>query len=156
MLNIGVISDTHGLLRPEALRALGGSDHIVHAGDVGDREILDQLRTIAPLTAVRGNVDRGSWARALPKTEVLEVEHSAIYVIHILSELDLKPESAGFSVVIYGHSHRPKQETKNGVIFFNPGSAGPTRFRLPVTVGRLTIERGKVSATILPLPISKG
>jgi len=156
MLNIGVISDTHGLLRPEALRALGGSDHIVHAGDVGDREILDQLRTVAPLTAVRGNVDRGSWARALHKTEVLEVEHIAIYVIHILSELDLKPESAGLSVVIYGHSHRPKQETKNGVIFFNPGSAGPTRFRLPVTVGRLTIERGKISGTILPLPISKG
>lgn len=152
---IGVISDTHGLLRPEALEALNGSDHIVHAGDVGDREILDQLRTIAPLTAVRGNVDRGSWARALPKTEVLEVERTAIYVIHILSELDLKPESAGFRVVIYGHSHMPKQETKNGVIFFNPGSAGPTRFRLPVTVGRLTIEHGKVWGAILPLPIGK-
>ena len=155
MLNIGVISDTHGLLRPEALDALRGSDHIVHAGDVGGPEILDQLREIAPVTVVRGNVDRGGWARALPKSEVLEAERTAIYVIHILSELDLKPESAGLAAVIYGHSHMPKLETKNGVIFFNPGSAGPRRFNLPVTVGRLTIERGKVSGVILSLPIGK-
>jgi uncharacterized protein len=155
MLNIGVISDTHGLLRPEALVALRGSDHIVHAGDVGDPEILDQLRKIAPVTAVRGNVDRGGWAGALPKTEILEADRTAIYILHILSELDLKPESAGFAVVIYGHSHMPKQETKNGVIFFNPGSAGPRRFNLPVTVGRLTIEHGRVCGIILPLPIKK-
>ena len=155
MLNIGVISDTHGLLRPEALDALQGSDHIVHAGDVGEPEILDQLREIAPVTAVRGNVDRGAWARALPTSEVLEADRTAIYVIHILSELDLKPESAGFAAVIYGHSHMPKLETKKGVIFFNPGSAGPRRFNLPVTVGRLTIERGTVCGVILPLPIGK-
>jgi putative phosphoesterase len=155
VLNIGVISDTHGLLRPEALDALQGSDHVVHAGDVGEPEILDQLREIAPVTAVRGNVDRGAWARALPKSEVLEADRTAIYVIHILSELDLKPESAGFAAVIYGHSHMPKLETKRGVIFFNPGSAGPRRFNLPVTVGRLTIERGKVCPVILHLPIGK-
>lgn len=155
MLNIGVISDTHGLLRPEALDALRGSDHIVHAGDVGDQEILAQLREIAPVTAVRGNVDRGGWARALPKSEVLQADRTAIYVIHILSELNLKPESAGFAAVIYGHSHMPKLETKAGVIFFNPGSAGPRRFNLPVTIGRLTIERGKVCGVILPLPIGR-
>ena len=155
MLKIGVISDTHGLLRPEALDALRGSDRIVHAGDVGGPEILDQLREIAPVTAVRGNVDHGPWARALPKSEVLESDRTAIYVIHILSELDLKPESAGFAAVIYGHSHIPKLETKNGVIFFNPGSAGPRRFNLPVTVGRLTIESGKVCGVIFPLLIPK-
>ena len=155
MLKIGVISDTHGLLRPEALDALRGSDRIVHAGDVGGPEILDQLREIAPVTAVRGNVDHGPWVRALPKTEVLEADHTAIYVIHILSELDLKPESAGFAAVIYGNSHIPKLETKNGVIFFNPGSAGPRRFNLPVTVGRLTIDCGKLCGVIFPLPIAK-
>lgn len=155
MLKIGVISDTHGLLRPEALDALRGSDRIVHAGDVGGPEILDQLREIAPVTAVRGNVDHGPWARALPKSEVLESDRTAIYVIHILSELDLKPESAGFAAVIYGHSHIPKLETKNGVIFLNPGSAGPRRFNLPVTVGRLTIDGGKVRGVIFPLPIAK-
>jgi len=155
VLKIGVISDTHGLLRPEALDALRGSDRIVHAGDVGGPEILDQLREIAPVTAVRGNVDHGPWARALPKSEVLESDRTAIYVIHILSELDLKPESAGFAAVIYGHSHIPKLETKNGVIFLNPGSAGPRRFNLPVTVGRLTIESSKVCGVIFPLPIPK-
>jgi len=155
VLKIGVISDTHGLLRPEALDALRGSDRIVHAGDVGGPEILDQLREIAPVTAVRGNVDHGPWARALPKSEVLESDRTAIYVIHILSELDLKPESAGFAAVIYGHSHIPKLETKNGVIFLNPGSAGPRRFNLPVTVGRLTIDGGKVRGVIFPLPIAK-
>ena len=155
MLKIGVISDTHGLLRPEALDALRGSDRIVHAGDVGGPEILDQLREIAPVTAVRGNVDHGAWARALPKTEVLEADRTAIYVIHILSELDLKPESVGFAAVIYGHSHIPQLETKNGVIFLNPGSAGPRRFNLPVTVGRLTIESSKVCGVIFPLPIPK-
>jgi len=155
VLKIGVISDTHGLLRPEALDALRGSNRIVHAGDVGGPEILDQLREIAPVTAVRGNVDHGLWVRALPKTEVLEADRTAIYVIHILSELDIKPESAGFAAVIYGHSHIPKLETKNGVIFLNPGSAGPRRFNLPVTVGRLTIESGKVCGVIFPLPIPK-
>jgi len=148
---IGVISDTHGLLRPEALEALRGSQHIVHAGDVGDPEILDQLAEIAPLTAIRGNVDKGAWARKLPETEVVEVEGISIYVLHDLGALNLKPEAAGFQVVIYGHSHVPKQETRNGVFFFNPGSAGPRRFKLPVSVGRLMVEKGKVRGEILTL-----
>ncbi len=148
---IGVISDTHGLLRPEALEALRGSRHIVHAGDVGDPEILDQLGEIAPVTAIRGNVDKGAWARKLPETEVVEVGGISIYALHDLGALDLKPEAAGFQVVIYGHSHIPKQETRNGVLYFNPGSAGPRRFRLPVTVGRLMVEKGKVRGEILTL-----
>jgi hypothetical protein len=151
MLTIGVISDTHSLLRPEALDALRGSDFIVHAGDLGDPEILTRLREIAPVTAVRGNVDRGAWARALPKTEVLEAGGISIYVLHLLTELDVKPEVAGFSAVIYGHSHVPKTETRDGVLYFNPGSAGPRRFRLPVTVGRLTVHNRAVHADIIHL-----
>jgi uncharacterized protein len=153
--SIGVISDTHGLLRPEALDALAGSDYIIHAGDVGDPEILAELRAIAPVIAVRGNVDRGGWARALRQSEVLEVGGVSIYILHILSELDLKPEIAGFAAVIYGHSHVPKQETKHGVLYFNPGSAGPRRFNLPVTVGRLTVEDATVRGEILPLRINQ-
>jgi uncharacterized protein len=153
--SIGVISDTHGLLRPEALDALSGSDYIIHAGDVGAPEILAELRAIAPVTAVRGNVDGGVWARALPQTEVLEVGGVSIYILHILSELDLKPEIAGFAAVIYGHSHVPKQETKHGVLYFNPGSAGPRRFNLPVTVGKLTVEDATVRGEILPLRINQ-
>jgi uncharacterized protein len=156
VLTLGVISDTHGLLRPEALQALRGSDHIIHAGDVGDPEILDRLREIAPVTAVRGNVDRGSWARALAKTEVLEAGGISVYVLHILAELDLKPDTADIAAVIYGHSHMPKQESRDGVLYFNPGSAGPRRFNLPVTVGRLTIEGRKVRGEILRLQIKKG
>jgi putative phosphoesterase len=152
---IGVISDTHGLLRQEAVEALRGSEYIIHAGDVGDPKILEKLRAIAPVTAVRGNVDRGAWARALPKTEVLEAGGISIYILHILNELDLKPEAAGFSAVIYGHSHVPKMETRNGVLHFNPGSAGPRRFNLPVTVGRLTIKKGRLQAAIIPLETRK-
>lgn len=148
-MKIGVISDTHGLLRPEALVALRGSERIIHAGDVGDPEIFDQLRTIAPVTAVRGNVDKGAWAEKLPETDVLEVAGVSIYVLHNLDELDLKPEAAGFSVVIYGHSHVPKQEMRKGVLYFNPGSAGPRRFKLPVTLGRLMIEGGRVRGEIV-------
>jgi putative phosphoesterase len=151
--SIGVISDTHGLLRPEALEALWGSDSIIHAGDIGEPDILDRLAEIAPVTAVRGNVDRGAWARKIPATNVLEVEGASIYVIHDLSQLDLKPEAAGFAVVVSGHSHVPKQETKNGVLYFNPGSAGPRRFRLPVTLGKLVLREGKVSAEIIELKI---
>jgi uncharacterized protein len=150
-LNIGVISDTHGLLRPEAVVALRGSERIIHAGDVGDLEILEQLSTIAPLTAVRGNVDKGAWARKLPQTAVVELGGIAIYVLHNLDELDLKPEAAGFAAVIYGHSHVPKQEMQNGVLYFNPGSAGPKRFKLPVAVGRLSLQRGKVLGEVLVL-----
>ena len=148
---IGVISDTHGLLRPEALAALHGSDHIIHAGDIGDPVILKTLAEIAPVTAVRGNVDREAWAKKIPSTNVLEVGGISIYVLHNLNELDLKPEAAGFDVVVCGHSHVAKQEMKNGVLYFNPDSSGPRRFRLPVTVGRLHVKHGKASAEIVEI-----
>jgi uncharacterized protein len=139
------------LLRPEALAALRGSDHIIHAGDVGSPEILEQLATIAPVTAVRGNVDKGAWARKLPETQVLEAGGISIYVLHDLAQLDLKPEAAGFNVVISGHSHVPKQEDRSGVLYFNPGSAGPRRFKLPVSLGRLLVEGGKVRGELITL-----
>jgi hypothetical protein len=148
---IGIISDTHGLLRPEALAALQGSDRIIHAGDIGDSQILDRLSEIAPVTAVRGNVDRESWARNIPETSILEIDGISIYILHILERLDLKPEAAGISAVIYGHSHVPKQETKDGVLYFNPGSAGPRRFQLPVTLGKLVIDAGKIRNEIIQL-----
>ena len=150
---IGVISDTHGLLRPEAVNALRGSDYIIHGGDIGDPGILDRLNEIAPLTAVRGNVDRERWARKIPQTNVLEVEGLSLYVLHNLDELDLKPEAAGFAAVIYGHSHVPKLEKRNGVLYFNPGSAGPRRFRLPVTVGKLKVLGKKLEAEIVRLEV---
>jgi uncharacterized protein len=146
---IGVISDTHGLLRPEAIEVLRGSDRIIHAGDIGEREILDNLAALAPVTAIRGNVDTGVWARKLPETEVVELGGISIYVLHDLAQLDLKAEAAGFKVVISGHSHVPKQETRNGVLYFNPGSAGPRRFKLPVTVGKLFIENVEVRGEII-------
>jgi putative phosphoesterase len=152
-ITFGVISDTHGLLRPEAVEALHGSDRILHAGDVGAPEILEALAKIAPVTAVRGNVDTASWARALPETEVVEAGGLLIYMLHDRGQLDLKPEAAGFRVVVYGHSHQPKIEEKNGVLYFNPGSAGPRRFRLPVSVGRLMIGAGKVRAELVELEI---
>ena len=152
MTVVGVISDTHGLLRPEAVEPLRGVDRILHGGDVGTPEILKQLNTIAPVTAVRGNVDEGAWARKLPLTEVIEVDGVSIYMLHILEKLDLKPEAAGFRVVIYGHSHVPKIEENKGVLYFNPGSAGPRRFKLPVTVGRLRIDHGTVRAEIVEIP----
>jgi putative phosphoesterase len=151
MAIIGVISDTHGLLRPEALSALRGSDHIVHAGDIGDPAILKKLGRIAPVTAIRGNVDRAAWALKIPATSVLEVGAVSIYVVHNLAELDLKPEAAGFRAVVHGHSHVPKQESKSGVLYFNPGSAGPRRFRLPMTVGRLKVNDGKVFGEIVEI-----
>ena len=146
---VGVISDTHGLLRPEAVGALRGSDYIIHAGDVGDAEILKQLNANAPVTAVRGNVDREPWARKLPETQVLEAGGISIYILHSVADLDLKPEAAGFAAIVSGHSHIPKQEVRNGVLYFNPGSAGPRRFKLPVNVGRLVIEGGKVRGEIM-------
>src|ERR1700676_22112 len=152
-ITLGVISNTHGLLRPEAVDALRGSDRILHAGDIGAPEILEALAKIAPVTAVRGNLDTASWARALPQTEVVEAGGVSIYILHDLGQLDLKPEAAGFRVVVYGHSHQPKMEEKNGVLYFNPGSSGPRRFRLPVSVGRLTIVAGKVRAQLVELEI---
>ena len=151
VVTIGVISDTHGLLRPEALAALCGSDHIIHAGDIGDSAILKELGKLAPLTAIRGNVDREAWAKKIPSTNVLKVRGAIIYILHNLNELDLKPEAAGFAAVVYGHTHVAKAETKNGVLYFNPGSAGPRRFQLPVTIGRLKVEGGKVSAEIVEI-----
>src|SRR5450631_446138 len=148
---LGVISDTHGLLRSEAVEALRGSDRILHAGDVGAPEILEALAQIAPVTAVRGNVDTEPWARSLPETEVVEAGGVCVFILHNLGQLDLKPEPAGFRVVVYGHSHQPRLEEKNGVLYFNPGSAGPRRFHLPVNVGKLVIEAGKVRAELVEL-----
>jgi putative phosphoesterase len=137
---LGLISDTHGLLREEAVRALRGSDLILHAGDVGAPEILDTLKTIAPVVAVRGNVDTDKWGQTLPFTEVIEVGTVMIYMLHILQDLDMNPAAAGFRVVVSGHSHKPEQTEKDGVLYINPGSAGPRRFYLPVTVARLDLE----------------
>jgi len=150
---LGVLSDTHGLLRPQALDLLRGSDHILHAGDIGDPEILDTLATIAPVTAVRGNIDKGPWAKKLAQAEVFEAEGISIYLLHKITDLDLKPEAAGFGVVVYGHTHMPKIETRNGVLYFNPGSAGPRRFKLPVTIGKLVVENGGVRAEIAQLSV---
>jgi putative phosphoesterase len=150
-IQIGIISDTHGLLRPEALFALAGSDHIIHAGDIGEPAILDQLAEVAPVTAVRGNVDRGAWTQTIPEINVLEVGGVSIYIIHNLQELDLEPEASGFAAVVYGHSHVAKQEITNGVLYFNPGSAGPKRFVLPVTVGKLLIRNREFEPEIIEL-----
>lgn len=151
METIGVISDTHGLLRPEAVEALRGCDLLIHAGDVGDPAILGELRRLAPVHAVRGNVDRGAWALELPMTEVVEVGSVLLYVLHDLATLDLDPAAAGFAAVVYGHSHRPSQEIRHGVLYLNPGSAGPRRFRLPVTVARLTVSASGLDAEIVEI-----
>src|SRR3954469_16659817 len=132
---IGVISDTHGLLRPEALEALRGSELIIHAGDVGDPKILEELARLAPVRAIRGNVDTEPPLSKLPDTDVVEVGDVSIYVIHNVHDLDLNPPAAGFVAVISGHSHKPAIETRNGILYFNPGSAGPRRFKLPISVG---------------------
>jgi putative phosphoesterase len=150
---LGIISDTHGLLRPEAAQALRGVERIIHAGDVGGPEVLSQLAAIAPVVAVRGNNDRGPWADALPPTQAVEAGGVLVYVIHDVGELDLDPAAARIRVVIAGHSHRPAQQERDGVLWFNPGSAGPRRFKLPVTVGRLIIEASTVRAEIVPLAV---
>jgi len=153
LMKIGVISDTHGLLRSEALEIMRGSDCIIHAGDIGDPAILATLAEIAPVTAVRGNIDCDAWAQEIPEAAVLEVAGVSIYVLHDLQRLDLKPEAAGFAAVISGHSHIAKQQEKNGVLYFNAGSAGPRRFKLPVSVGRLVVESGKVRAERIELEV---
>ena len=150
---IGVISDTHGLLRPEAVELLRGSEHIIHAGDIGAPEIIPVLEKIAPVTAIRGNVDTQAWARRFAETEVVELEGLHIYVIHDAHALDLNPKAAGFAAVISGHSHQPKQEMKDDVLYFNPGSAGPRRFKLPITLGRLEITGGKINAEIVQITV---
>ena len=138
---IGLISDTHGLLRPEALRALEGSDLIIHAGDVGDPKIIDELNKLAPTFAVRGNVDTEPWALSLPPTEVIETDSATIYVLHDVHALDLDPIAAGFQIVVSGHSHKSARVLERGVMYVNPGSAGPRRFQLPVTVAKLDLSR---------------
>lgn len=150
---VGVISDTHGLVRPEALAALKGSELIIHAGDVGGPEVLEELRRIAPVVAVRGNNDRGAWAEALPEYEAFEVDKSFVYVLHDLKELDIAPAAAGFRVVVAGHSHKPLIEERRGVLYLNPGSAGPRRFKLPVTVAHLKFNGGDASAEIITLTV---
>ena len=136
---IGLISDTHGLLRNEALLALRGSELIVHAGDVGEHEILKKLRALAPVVAVRGNVDTGSWSLGLPETAVAEASSASIYVLHDVNALDLDPAAAGFQIVVSGHSHKPGRSESKGVLYINPGSAGPRRFHLPIAVARLNL-----------------
>jgi hypothetical protein len=150
---IGVISDTHGLLRTQAVNALHGSDFIIHAGDIGGPDILKQLEKMAPVTAVRGNVDMEDWARKIPLSDVVVVDGVWIYVLHILNKLDLKPEGAGIAAVVYGHSHIPKQEFKNQVLYFNPDSAGPRRFDRPVSVGRLLVEDGNIHPELIHLDV---
>jgi uncharacterized protein len=148
---LGVIADTHGLLRPQALAALAGVERIVHAGDIGEPGVLDALARVAPVTAVRGNNDRGRWAADIPETEVVEVGGLSLYVLHDVHELDLDPRAAGFAAVIAGHSHQPRIEEREGVLYLNPGSAGPRRFKLPVSVAVLTIADGRVEAEVRTL-----
>ena len=165
--SIGVISDTHGLLRDEALAALVGSDLILHAGDVGDPDILERIARIAPVRAVRGNTDRGDLFRSLPSTDAIDLadpqgDVSAatrgpiVYLLHDLDLIDLDPSAGGFSVVVYGHTHEPSIHTRDGVLYFNPGAAGHRRFRLPITVGRLTVDGDRVDARITHMQVGEG
>ena len=151
MTLLGVISDTHGLLRPEALHALRGSELIVHAGDVGKSEILERLREIAPVVAVRGNVDTAPWAEELPETQVVRVVGRNIYVLHDRSQFVADPVTAGYAAVVFGHSHKVLVETRDGVLYLNPGSAGPRRFRLPITVARLRVSTELLEPEIVQL-----
>jgi uncharacterized protein len=150
-MRIGVISDTHGLLRPEATAALAGVDHILHAGDVGDPAILDALAAIAPLSAIRGNIDTDGRCAELPATEIVELSGVMFYMLHDRNQLDLHPAAARISVVVSGHSHKASIEDRGGVLYVNPGSAGPRRFSLPVTLGMITLSDDAPSAAILRL-----
>jgi uncharacterized protein len=150
---IGLISDTHGLMRPEALAALRDSDLLIHAGDIGKPEVIVALRKIAPLVAIKGNNDTGPWARRLPDIKKITAGNMKLYVIHNVNELDFDPASRGFRVVIAGHSHKPVIQMKDNVLFVNPGSAGPRRFKLPICVARLTIQGKSVEAEIIELRI---
>jgi putative phosphoesterase len=154
-VRIGLISDTHRLLRPEAVDVLRGSDFIIHAGDIGDPQVLRELSRLAPVTAVRGNVDRGSWASSIPETEVLKAGAAFIFVIHNVDDLGVDPAAAGFQAVVSGHSHRPGRREEDGVLFVNPGSAGPRRFNLPVTVVRLLVTGTRITADLIELNTRK-
>jgi len=154
MINVGVISDTHGLLRPEAVTALQGVDSIIHAGDIGSPDIVRELLRIAPLHAIRGNVDTEPWANAFPVTDVVQFGSVLLYVLHDLKTLDLNPHAAGFAAVISGHSHQPGIENREGVLYFNPGSAGPRRFNLPISLGKICIGNdGLLHPELIPLAI---
>ena len=150
---IGVISDTHGLIRPQAVAALAGSDLIIHAGDVGKPEVLERLGELAPTFGVRGNIDIDSWAARLPLTQRVEAGGLALFVLHEIAQLDLDPASAGFAAVVFGHSHRPLIETRDGVLFLNPGSAGPRRFRLPITIARIRVSDRQMRPEIVELRV---
>ncbi len=153
IMRIGLISDTHGLVRDEAVAALRGCQHILHAGDIDEPDVLVKLRQLAPVTVVRGNNDRGSWAQKIPEYEVVEFGLVSVYIRHDEAELDLDPRASGFQVFMFGHSHKPGVETRDGVLFVNPGSAGPRRFRLPVAVGELVISGDRVEARIIELAV---
>ena len=151
MLRVGLISDTHGLLRPEAGAFLRGCGHIVHGGDIGSQDVLRELSLIAPITAVRGNNDKGSWAASLPETKLVQLEDLLIYVIHDLAQLDLEPQAAGINVVVSGHSHQPLIQEREGVLYINPGSAGPRRFKLPIALAELNVEGKSITSRIVEL-----
>ena len=151
MTRVGVISDTHGLLRPEVVEALRGVDHILHAGDVGDPAILDALRELAPVAAIRGNIDTSGACAELPATEFVTVAGTNFYLVHNIADLDLEPKAAGVHVVIYGHSHKNAVEWRREVLYFNPGAAGPRRFSLPVTVGVVELRDGRIKPKVLTL-----
>ena len=148
---IGLISDTHGLIRPQALEALKGVDIIIHAGDIGKREVIDALQDIAPVLAIKGNNDIGGWAHRFPETKLVKSGNTRLFVIHNVNELECDPVARGYQVVVSGHSHKPSVSTRDGVLFVNPGSAGPRRFKLPIAVGKLFIEDNRVNATIIEL-----
>jgi uncharacterized protein len=150
---LGIISDTHGLMRPQAIKALEGVTMIIHAGDIGTPEVLDALHAIAPVVAVRGNNDKGEWAQVLPETEVVEVGGVALYVLHDVKTLDLDPVAAGFHAVISGHSHQPAMTTRQGILYLNPGSAGPRRFKLPISVARVTVRGNTRDAQLVELAV---
>jgi uncharacterized protein len=154
MPRVGLISDTHGLLRPEAVTFLRGSDRIVHAGDIGGAHVLTELNALAPVTAVRGNIDKGPWAEAIADTEILQVDDVVIYVIHDIAELDLDPVAARFRVVVFGHSHQPSVRERDGVLYVNPGSSGPRRFKLPVAVAELEVDGRSVRAKLVELKVT--
>jgi uncharacterized protein len=152
-VRVGLISDTHGLLRPQALAALDGCDHIVHAGDICDPDVLARLSTLAPVTAVRGNNDVGAWAAALPHSTRIEIGGISLYAVHDVKEIDIDPATAGIHVVVSGHSHKPSVVDRGGVLWVNPGSAGRRRFSLPISLGELLIEHGSARARIIPLEV---
>jgi hypothetical protein len=150
-MKVGLISDTHGLMRAEALQALAGSDFIIHAGDIGDQAVIERLGEIAPVTAVRGNNDTDAWAAQIPETNVLDANGIRFFVLHSLKDLDVDPAEAGFRAVVSGHSHRPEIQLREGVLFINPGSAGPRRFRLPISVATVVCRNGQIASQLVEL-----